>query len=86
MEPGGRIFVTDRATHQIKVYGRDGMWLETWGEQGEAEGQLYKPHGIAVDGRGRILVSDYGNHRVQVFSPEGESVAMLGWRKPRTAQ
>jgi len=42
-------------------------------QQGNADGQFYRPHGLAFDHhRGLLLVVDTWNHRVQVFSCGGD--------------
>ena len=36
------------------------------------------PHGLAVDGAGRVYVADSGNQRIQVFTPDGEYIREWG--------
>ena len=37
------------------------------GSEGDAEGQLYCPVGLAVDDKGDVIVADADNQRIQVF-------------------
>src|SRR6266481_8742070 len=41
-------------------------------------GQLNKPHGLAVDGRGNIYVSDRGNHAIRVVAANGDVRTLAG--------
>ncbi|XP_022531939.2 E3 ubiquitin-protein ligase TRIM71 [Astyanax mexicanus] len=52
-------------------YGLSGLPVATFGSEGEAEGQLCRPWGIAVDSEGFVIVADRSNNRVQVFGPDG---------------
>jgi hypothetical protein len=37
----------------------------TFGTEGQGDGQMFRPWGIACDRRGRILVADRSNNRIQ---------------------
>lgn len=40
---------------------------------------LKDPHGLTLDGKGRIYVGDYGDsHQVKVFSPQGQLLRSIG--------
>ncbi|MDP8922189.1 MAG: peptidyl-alpha-hydroxyglycine alpha-amidating lyase family protein [Chloroflexota bacterium] len=71
--PNGNLYVSDgygnARVHQFRA---DGELIRSWGEPGTGPGQFNLPHGIAVDGDGRVLVADRENDRIQVFSPDGE--------------
>jgi hypothetical protein len=68
----GRIFVYDRRTQDIRVFGPDGAFIRTVGRQGSGPGELRNAEGIRIDQQGRIWVRDAANSRFTVFSPEGE--------------
>ena len=53
-------------------YSPAGELIATWGRLGSAPGELFVPHGIALDPDGNVHVADRGNARVQSFSPDGE--------------
>jgi hypothetical protein len=40
--------------------------VRTIGSEGSENGQFKYPHGVLVDGQGRIIASD-SNHRIQVL-------------------
>jgi tripartite motif-containing protein 71 len=42
-----------------------------FGQEGESEGDLCRPWGVACDKEGRIVVADRSNNRVQVFEADG---------------
>lgn len=53
---------------RVQQFAQDGTYLCGVGEgQGDAEGQFFIPHGIALDGKGHLYVVDALNHRVQKF-------------------
>ncbi|KAI6656851.1 Serine/threonine-protein kinase PknD [Oopsacas minuta] len=50
--------LTDRTSHQIKVFSREGLLLGKISQKGLLRGQLKKPMGIALDKNNRIIVCD----------------------------
>ena len=50
--------LTDRTSHQIKIFNREGVCLGNVGQKGLQKGQLRKPMGIAVNRANRIIVCD----------------------------
>jgi len=55
------------------VNGLKGTFQASFGSVGSENGQLQKPHGIAINASGDIYVVD-NNSRVQEFSPAGEYI------------
>jgi hypothetical protein len=53
-------------------------YLTKWGSNGSANGQFYRPYGIAVNSSGYVYVADSYNYRIQVFSPSGGFIAQWG--------
>ena len=74
----GKLFVSDRDAHLIKVYNRNGRFLYEFGTHGTEDGELNHPTGLAVDKMGHLLVCSLGNNRVQVFTLDGKFVAKFG--------
>ena len=74
----GKLFVSDRDAHLIKVYNSNGRFLYEFGTHGTGDGELSYPTGLAVDKMGHLLVCSLSNHRVQVFTLDGKFVAKFG--------
>lgn len=73
----GTIYVADghtqgKGAHRIVKLDAQGRFLKQWGTRGPAPGQVEVPHGIALDGQGRVYVADRWNDRVEVFDTEGK--------------
>ena len=77
--PDGTFFVADGyANTRVVKFDKDGKFLMTWGEKGNA-GKETRPgffnnvHGVAVDPQTRrVFVNDRANGRVQVFDENGK--------------
>ena len=50
----------------------------SFGQKGEAPGQLSSPLGISTDPKGNIYVADTGNNRIQKFDSQGKLLAFIG--------
>jgi len=50
----------------------------SFGQKGEAPGQLSSPLGISTDPKGNIYVADTGNNRIQKFDGQGKLLAFIG--------
>ncbi|XP_070570768.1 tripartite motif-containing protein 2-like [Ptychodera flava] len=74
----GRVYVVDNKGHCIHIYDQDGNYCKSFGCEGQGQGQLCKPVGIAIDGEGKAFVSDRHNHRIQVFDAEGQYLYSFG--------
>jgi peptidylamidoglycolate lyase len=79
--PDGSFYVSDgyRNTRVVK-FDPTGRYEFEWGGKGSEPGQFNLPHGVAVDGRGRVYVCDRSNSRLQVFDPRGQFLAQ--WKGP----
>ena len=76
---GGRVFVSDTAENNIKVFDLAGSLIDVWGSPGEGEGQLNRPTFVVYRNE-RLYVSDSLNARVQVFDAGGDFRDTLGKR------
>lgn len=74
--PDGSFYVSDgyRNTRVVK-FDAAGRYQFEWGGKGSEPGKFNLPHGIAVDGGGRVLVCDRSNARLQVFDAVGKFLA-----------
>jgi tripartite motif-containing protein 71 len=67
------VYVSDRMTAAIYVYGPDNAYRRTFTPKGDLGGG-WAPLGLAFDQTGRLYVTDVrstGGHRVLVFGPDG---------------
>ena len=79
LSPGGDIYVSDGyGNSKVHKYSSDGSLLSSWGGHGSHPGQFNIPHGICVDGEGRVYVADRENNRVQLFDEEGDYLKEWG--------
>jgi hypothetical protein len=78
--PNGDIFVADghgdfpvkNTNDRMVKFSRDGKFIKAWGHHGSAPGEFDVPHGLAMDGAGRIFVADRANNRIQIFDQDGK--------------
>jgi streptogramin lyase len=74
--PDGTFHVADGYRNsRVARFDASGRFLDAWGSLGNAEDELFLPHGIAMDGQGRLLVADRRNARVQVRDQAGRVLA-----------
>jgi DNA-binding beta-propeller fold protein YncE len=74
----GNTYISDGYINsRVAKVDKDGNWLKSWGEPGDAPGQFNTPHSIAVDAQGRVYVADRGNRRIQVFDGEGKFLRLI---------
>lgn len=72
----GRFSERGKSDEAVFKYDPDGTFLNRFGSSGDEPGTFRAPHGIAVDGRGRVFVSDIKG--LQVFSPDGRFLERVG--------
>ena len=77
--PNGDVYVSDGYVNSRVVhFTSDGKFVRIiGGKKGAAPGELQLPHGVAIDGQGRIIVADSDNKRVTVFAKDGTFVKNL---------
>lgn len=74
--PDGSFYVSDGYINtRVAKFSAEGHFLFQWGGPGTGSGQFDTPHGIALDGAGRVYVADRGNARIQIFDPRGRFIA-----------
>ena len=81
----GDIFVSDGyGNSRVHKFSADGTLIKSWGSPGKVSPTEFNlPHGIGLDGKGRLLVCDRENDRIQVFDQDGEYLTMwTGLRRP----
>lgn len=73
-----KLMYADLALNAVFVYDLQGNPLLNFGGAGGKDGQMYKPHGLAVDSLGNYYVADSNNNRVEVFDKNGQFLRMIG--------
>lgn len=73
LSPDGEMYVADGYGNcRVHKFSPAGELMFSWGEPGDGPGQFHLPHGIGVDGEGKVYVADRENSRVQIFTPDGK--------------
>ena len=68
----GNIFVADgRGNARVAKFSKDGVFVKSWGQRGNATGQFASVDSIAVDAQDNVYAADGGNQRIQVFDNNG---------------
>jgi len=79
VHPDGRLFVADTHYHRVMVFDRDGLFLDSFGQQGSGDGEFELPTDVAIDANGFVYVGEYqGNDRITKWSPDLEFITALG--------
>jgi DNA-binding beta-propeller fold protein YncE len=64
----GEVVIADKDNHRVQIFDSEGKYKQHFGTEGkEADGELYRPTGIASDVHGNLLVADLTSW-LQVFS------------------
>ncbi|MCH8898671.1 MAG: NHL repeat-containing protein, partial [Chloroflexi bacterium] len=72
------VYGSDEWKSAITVFDKDGEYLNTWGEKGDAEGQLNGAAGICFDADDNLWVVNSFNSRIQKFSKDGKFISGFG--------
>lgn len=67
----GRVWVLDQQARMIHVFGSDGQWVRTIGQEGGGPGEFTRPVAIERAPDDRMWVIDTGNARYSVFDTAG---------------
>jgi len=63
---------------RVQIFDKEGNFVSSFGEAGNATGFFARPKGIATDSFGNVYVVDALFHSVQVFNREGELLDYFG--------
>ncbi len=79
----GQLYVVDQVNHRVQVLNREGQAVRQMGWLGEADGELYRPARLAVDGQGIVYITDEGDGRVIRFAADGSALpSWYGFDRP----
>ena len=73
----GNLYVTDYAKSRIHVFSNDGVFLRSFGHDGNGVERLNGPWGVCVSGQ-YVYVTNYRGHNVSVFTTAGDHVTTFG--------
>jgi sugar lactone lactonase YvrE/flagellar hook assembly protein FlgD len=74
----GNIYVVNMHAHNVTIFDDKGIFVKSFGSEGNGDGQMQYPFGLAVDKEGCVYVADMDNHRVQKFDSEGNFLYKWG--------
>jgi len=72
------LWITDSGNHRVQAVRPTGEPVASFGQAGDAPGDLALPKGIAVDPDGHVYVTDGRFENVQVFDSSGRLLLVLG--------
>ena len=75
--PDGYVYITDVVGARAQRLSPTDRWAGRVGEWGVELGQLYRPKGLVIDGRGRVYIGDSSLGVIQVFDAHGGVVGVL---------
>jgi len=70
----GKIFALDIKEQMIKVFDKNGKFLQTIGKKGQGPGEFGLAAGIQLTGDNLLMVEDNANRRLVLFKPTGEFI------------
>ena len=73
----GNLYVTDYTKSRIHVFSNDGVFLRSFGRDGNGVERLNGPSGVCVSGQ-YVYVTNYNGHNVSVFTTAGDHVTTFG--------
>jgi DNA-binding beta-propeller fold protein YncE len=76
---GGRIFISDTAAGDIKLFDTRGELIDTWGGAGSEAGQFNRPTYLLYR-QNQLYVVDSLNARIQIFDDQGHFIKAVGQR------
>lgn len=82
MDGDGRIVVVDGGAAEVRLFGSDGVHIETWGGKGDGPGEYRSPMLLGVLGGDTLVVLDRQNQVVDVLTSSGEGARSFRFLDP----
>ena len=73
----GNLYVTDSTKSRIHVFSNDGVFLRSFGRDGNGVERLNSPYGMCVSGH-YVYATNHSGHNVSVFTTAGDHVTTFG--------
>jgi hypothetical protein len=74
VDDAGRIYVVDRQTNELRIFGPDGAFVRSVGRTGDGPGEYRNANGLLWIAEGTLAVIDQRGNRYTLLSSEGEYV------------
>src|SRR6185369_4087993 len=74
----GNILVADSMNARIVRFTPEGDFISTFGQRGDAVGDIAMLKAVAVDSEGHIYITDAKSHRIQIYNEQGEILLAIG--------
>ena len=75
VDGSGSIYALGTFNNAVFKFGRDGKFVNRFGDSGDQPGQFRAPYSIAIDGYGRVYVGDIKG--IQVFDANGRYLTVV---------
>ncbi len=75
---GESLLVVDAMNFRIQKFDASGTSLGMFGQEGDGEGHVFRPKGLAIDSEGHYYVADAFHNSVQVFDRGGNLLYVFG--------
>ena len=72
VDSDGRIYALESQAKEVRVFGRDGVFVRSFGREGSGPGEFNNAFGLAWDPEGRLWVPDARNARYMAFDTTGQ--------------
>ena len=69
-----QVYVVDAQTPAVRAYDYAGLFIRTYGREGQGPGEYTSPEAVAADASGRVFVLDIRLRRINVYAPSGDPV------------
>ena len=73
VSPDGKLLMTDKKDHCVKLYEMSGDQVSSWGG-----GLFSRPSGLAVASNGNMIITDLETNKVSLHNPDGTVITQFG--------